>query len=292
MRVEGDHTLVPSKSAAAASTARARPSACASMTTLPGPKVEPDRAGPFGDQRDPPHRLGEGRRPDLRPAAELGREPRPVPDELTGDQPRDQPAAARLEADHAIGRRGSPVPGGLARPPASGWPAPNCYGHGRSGRHRPRQSARVLAGTMATALIPGTAGVQPELPDREPVAIGGRKRQGFAVDVQADRGEHRQRVVPARGRHDLAGSDGKRAAFDRAGRRRRLRQRRVVGEGKRYQLNSAPPQARLTMSPSELNSAGRAGRLRVISASRRPGTSAVPSAPATSASIRARAETS
>ena len=38
----------------------------------------------------------------------------------------------------------------------------------------------------------------------------------------------------------------------------------------------ALPQARVTSSPSERNSAGCPGRLRVISASRRPGTSAVP----------------
>ena len=45
------------------------------------------------------------------------------------------------------------------------------------------------------------------------------------------------------------------------------------------------------MSASQVTSTSSAGRLRVISASRRPGTSAVP-ASATSATIRTRAETS
>ena len=61
--------------------------------------------------------------------------------------------------------------------------------------------------------------------------------------------------------------------------------------GSATSVNSAPPQLRLTESASEVNSAGWGGRLRVISASRRPGTSAVPGS-ATSAATRTRADTS
>ena len=55
--------------------------------------------------------------------------------------------------------------------------------------------------------------------------------------------------------------------------------------------NSALPQVSVTSSPPERNSAGWPGRLRVISASRRPGTSAVPGS-ATSAGRCAVADSS
>ena len=47
--------------------------------------------------------------------------------------------------------------------------------------------------------------------------------------------------------------------------------------GRETSANSALPQLRVTSSPSDRNSAGCPGRLRVISASSRPDTRAVPS---------------
>ena len=61
--------------------------------------------------------------------------------------------------------------------------------------------------------------------------------------------------------------------------------------GRETSANSALPQLRVTSSPSERNSAGCPGRLRVISASSRPGTSAVPGS-AISAGNRVVAESS
>ena len=61
--------------------------------------------------------------------------------------------------------------------------------------------------------------------------------------------------------------------------------------GRVTSVNEALPQVRLTPSGSSANSTGRLGRLRVISASSRPGTSTVPGS-ATSAPTSARAETS
>ena len=61
--------------------------------------------------------------------------------------------------------------------------------------------------------------------------------------------------------------------------------------GSANRVNSALPQVRFTVSASVATSTASAGRLRVISASSRPGTITVPGSP-TSASICAVAETS
>ena len=61
--------------------------------------------------------------------------------------------------------------------------------------------------------------------------------------------------------------------------------------GRANRVNSALPQVRFTTSATVVISTARAGRLRVISASRRPGTITMPGSPI-SASICAVAETS
>ena len=110
----------PANSAGTVSTARARPSVCASITTSPAPNVS--RTGLARSATSETRRTAssERRGRQLGPAAELGGEPGPVPDELAGDQPRGQPPPAALEADHALGRpRAGAAAASPGRPPAA-----------------------------------------------------------------------------------------------------------------------------------------------------------------------------
>ena len=137
-------------------------------------------------------------------------------------------------------------------------------------------SAMVRPGTRAIARIPGCAGAQcrsrtasryrsvaasvttsPRMSRHTPVSIGSvssRLVAGSTCATAAARSP--PSTVPASG--GAGGSSGYSAV------------------GSETSANSALPQLSVTSSPSERNSAGCPGRLRVISASSRPGTSAEP----------------
>ena len=76
-------------------------------------------------------------------------------------------------------------------------------------------SASVLAGTSAMAEKSGCSGCQLQLPDGQAVAVGRGQRDRVALDLHADAGEHRQRVVPAGGHGDLADGRGEHVAAHR-----------------------------------------------------------------------------
>ena len=152
-------------------------------------------------------------------------------------------------------------------------------------------SARVLAGTSAAARRPGTAGVQgtvrtasryrsvaasviavPDKSRQTPVSMGSvSSRLADGTTWAAAAASTPPSTVPAG-----AGGSG------RPG---------YSSTGSETSSNSALPQATRSMSSGELNSTSRGGRLRVISASRRPGTSAVPGS-STSAGTVTLADTS
>ncbi len=152
-------------------------------------------------------------------------------------------------------------------------------------------STMILAGTSASALIPGSAGAKgasraasryrsvaasvmtsPVMSRQTAVSIGSvSSRLAAAATCPTAAASTAASTVPTG-----PGESGS-AGYSCIGRQTRP--------------NSAWPQRRFTTSPSAWNSAGRSGRLLVISASSRPGMSADPAA-ATSASTRTRADTS
>ena len=124
-------------------------------------------------------------------------------------------------------------------------------------RHRPA-SAPGPGPPLAVPAAPA--------PRASPVPRGGsgrsQPRQHRAVDVQADSGEHGQRVVAARRRHHLADGRAQDAAVHRvpasgggAG------SSGYSSAGSANRVNSALPQVRFTVSASVATSTASAGRL-------------------------------
>ena len=110
-------------------------------------------------------------------------------------------------------------------------------------------SARVLAGTRATASRPGCSGAPGQLAHGQPVAVGGGQGHGVAVDLDPDAGEDGQRVVAAGGDRDLGDGVGERPAGDGAGDAGHLRQGGVVVDRQRQQGEPGAATAQLDPGP-------------------------------------------
>ena len=217
------------------------------------------------------------------------REPGHVLDVLPRDQAGGQPPPARLEPDHRVGRT-QRVPGVRAGGPRALLAALHDP-DGNTRRHHPRGVGQRLGRHEQRAAGARVGRIPAELADGEAVPVGRYQPDGVVVDLEVYPGDDRQRVVAAGRGHDLADRGGEHAAVDGARQPGQLRQPRVLPdrEGHQGEGRRAAGHGHVVFLVS--TSTGSGGRLRVISASRRPGTSAVP-ASATSASRRIRADTS
>ena len=100
-------------------------------------------------------------------------------------------------------------------------------------------SVRVRARTSATVGDVGRGGLPRELAQREPVTVGREQRDLLALDLHADAGEQRERVVPARRDGDLGDGVRELVAVDGAGDLRHDRKARVVLDGHGQQRETA-----------------------------------------------------
>ncbi len=139
-------------------------------------------------------------------------------------------------------------------------------------------SARALAGTSAAAETSVWVGVHSHSrSDRRKRSVASR-RDVRALHLDADTGENGQHVVAPGGTDGLAHGAARTAGSGSS----RSRGASSGSEGNSssgivWRLNRAEPQTRDTFAPSLSISTGWLGRLRQMSASRRPETSALPS---------------
>ncbi len=292
----------PENSAGTVSTARARPSVRASMTTEPGRKVSSTglarsatsetrrtasaNAAPGTSARQPNSAGNRDRyRMNSPPISRAVSRRPPIPKLI-------MPSAGRGSAAPRPPRGADPPADRPSGPPAaSSGPVSKATDTGIPGVIARAASARVRAGTSAAARSPGRAAAQgisrtasryrsvaasvsvpPSMSRQTPVSMGSVSSRLAAGATWPMAGPSTPpSMVPARG--GGAGSAGYSSAASA------------------YRVNSALPQVRLTASATAATSTASAGRLRVISVSSRPGTITVPGS-ATSASICAVADTS
>ena len=150
----------PSKSAGTVSTALARPSVCASMTTFPEPNVS--RTGLARSATSDTLRTASVNGP----AGSVARDPNPSGNldwYLMNSPPISRAVSLRFPPAKLItpsagrGSRAGPSAGPVSLP---GWPASNATVTGTPAVTDRATSARVLAGTIAAALRPRAAGSQ------------------------------------------------------------------------------------------------------------------------------------
>jgi hypothetical protein len=148
----------PSKSAGTVSTARARPSVCASMTTFPEPKAS--RTGLARSATSDTLRTASVNRP----TGTVAREPNSAGNldrYLMNSPPISRAVSRRSPPSKLItpsAGRGSRAGAASCAARVSGSPAPNATVTGTPADMVLATSASVRAGTMAAALRPATAG--------------------------------------------------------------------------------------------------------------------------------------
>ena len=283
MRVEGDDGLAPAGETSRDRLDRARPAVRAGLDDhRVRPEGELDRASPVGNQLHPADSHDERGRGQLGAAAEVGREPGLVPDELPADETRGQAAAA------ALGNLWSRPP----HAPLLSGRLTEADGHGDAGAHG-LGDVREGPGRHQRRDLRGRLRRRPaDAADREPVAVGGRRSVIVSrsisrctpvsigsVSSRLDDGTTWAAATASAPPSTVPAAAGSSGSFG------------YSSCGSNTSPNSALPHVSSTMSASDVTSTSAGGRLRAISASSRPGTRAVPGSP-TSAATATRAETS